>query len=937
MATREEYMNALRKADQAGDTAAAKAIARKIQSIGTSSEPEKGGGMLSFFNKKIASIAGAPVDAISGAIRSIGGGGVPDPRLVTQGLPQRGSPEQSEAARAGAESILPADNFGGTQSVRRGMANIGAPTLDRGPETTAEHIGDIGADALAFTAPLLKIGQSAQALGKVPSVGRGIAQDLSKFYTKKPVTAALSEAGGVAGAGLMRSVAEDTEMGPTASFLAETGGAVVGSVVAPLSNPFKAYSLAMKGLRKITTSQIMPWTKVGGKRRAAIRLQSLHDDVPASIKAINDHKAGYLTPAARSGDREALSLEKEILALDPSKQTAFAKRASEAENALAESLVGVGDQRDLASFVADQRRRMFDALDQIVGYSKKEADDAITRLGSEIDADQASRIKVEAMQLSQDAGKRQERIVWGAIPPKMEVPSGSYSAKASDILSKTSSSEYPDIPNTVHAFVKKLKADQIKAARALLKANKVPKKQWGKRIKEMEAAGELPEVTTINELDGQYKKLGDIMSKPNQNSKTIQVAKELREAILSDMDMIQGTEAEKALVGTARAFSKRMNDVFDVDPVASSLKKGSGGRRDIPEELAFNKSVGRGGQQGASDQRRIAKTGTFAETEGFGIADTTAVDAIDISLRNKFIDEAVIDGDFNISKAKAFLKKHSQTLEQYPQTRKQIDEFLKSADDLVLKSKESAARKKEALMASNKGTRIIEGAAVDEVGKAINSHSPVDQINVLLAATEGNQRAIQGLRAATGEWLKNAVTTGKKNDASGFPIIDGAKLKLILGDNKKRWALNRIYGKDGMNRLKRISHELDLIDRQSRSKGGIEISPDKPGFLLQLGGTLIGTRLGASMAGKRGSALKLASEGSNIMQRFMNHMIKGQMRQVLIDAVDDPKLYKALLEYNVKLPAAQKGQMEATLNAWMIQRGLHMLPEDELLTNTAEQ
>ena len=161
-------------------------------------------------------------------------------------------------------------------------------------------------------------------------------------------------------------------------------------------------------------------------------------------------------------------------------------------------------------------------------------------------------------------------------------------------------------------------------------------------------------------------------------------------------------------------------------------------------------------------------------------------------------------------------------------------------------------------------------------------------------------------------------------------MIDGSHLARILVDPKIGPALKRVYGRDGMTRLKRISNELYLIDRQYRAKGGVEITPDKPGWLLQLGGTLIGTRVGAKFAGARGSALKLASAGSNTMQVFMNHMMKGQMREALKDSLDDPKLYTALLKHNLKMPKRERLKLEMTLRAWMLGSGAHLFTEEEL-------
>ena len=913
MTTRDEYVNALRKADAAGDVAAAKAIARKIQSIGspatTPAEAEREpGGFLAFFNKKIASIVGAPVDITSGIMRNLPIGGTPDPRLVRFGLPQRASPEQSAEARKAREALAPEDSFGGSESVRRGLAATGAPTPDRAPETALEHMGSIAGDAVAFTAPIVKFGQGATALKQV-GTGRAIAKRVSDFHAKSPVTAAVSEAGGVVGAGLMRDVAEKNELGPGASMGLEVAGGVAGSVLAPVATGVSALKMGFASFRALGADGVMPWTRKGGTVRAARHVQALADDPVAAAEAVTKHQEGYLSPAARTGDKELLALEKEIIQLDPSKATALAARGSTAANVLARSLGGEGDVRDLASFVSDQRRRLFQAMDDSVSLAKKQANQLIERAGSKVDADTASRITQEAMDISKDAAKRQETILWDAIPETASVPFKNFRKTYESIVAKTASSLKGSIPREADEFLRTLKDPKT-----------------GEFIKK---------TTTVNELDGQYKALGEFIQQAERrpSSTAAGIARRLRSAILKDMEDVIGTDAEKALVGTARAFSRRLNSVFKDGPVGDVLKRGAGARLDIPAELALKKTVEAGGQTGAFAQRAIQDTGEFAAREGFGPVETQAVDNVDQFLRSKFTDAAIKDGDFNPPAAKSFLKKHGQTLDKYPETKKQIEEFIQSADAFIEKGKSTEAFKKAATKASSSVQKIVEGDVVNEVGKAMKSPDPVAGIEVLINTAKGNEKAMQGLRKATGDWLMDSITTGRISDASGLPVIDASKFIRTVNDPKIRPALGRIYGK-GMSRLDGIGKRLHLLEKQAKSKGGIVIDPDEAGWMLKLAGTWAGTRAGAKL-GKGGASLKLASAGSNIMKTFLDTMMKGQMRKVLLDAVDDPELYKALLTHNLKDPVAQ-AKATSLLKTWMLGTGSHYFTPEQLKDISAE-
>jgi hypothetical protein len=96
------------------------------------------GGYIPFLNKTLAGI-GAGVDLFAGALRNS-----PYPGQFS------GQPPPEKVG--GLAAAIPEDSFGGTQSVRRGMANIGAPTPDRGPRTTLEYMGQ----ATAVTVPSLQ-------------------------------------------------------------------------------------------------------------------------------------------------------------------------------------------------------------------------------------------------------------------------------------------------------------------------------------------------------------------------------------------------------------------------------------------------------------------------------------------------------------------------------------------------------------------------------------------------------------------------------------------------------------------------------------------------------------------------------------------------------------------------------------------------------------
>ena len=145
---------------------------------GEQAQTEGPGGGMSFFNKRLAETFGAPVDVISAGLSKIG----------------------IDAPEGGA--------FGGSQSIRRGMANIGAPTPDRDPETLAENIGSVGGEVGGMILPISK---TAQVMSTAPGVRGAIARAINEPMKTIPgaIGAASIETGGVIGAGTARDIAQE--------------------------------------------------------------------------------------------------------------------------------------------------------------------------------------------------------------------------------------------------------------------------------------------------------------------------------------------------------------------------------------------------------------------------------------------------------------------------------------------------------------------------------------------------------------------------------------------------------------------------------------------------------------------------------------------------------------------------------------------------------
>ena len=138
---------------------------------------EYAGGNMGFFNKGLANTLGAPVDMAGGAANELR-------RFsdFTAGLIEKGS--GMTLPRAGQADY--SNQFGGSNSFRRGMANIGAETPDRAPVTLAEQVFQGTGELVPYAFPALglasgskKVVDASSALGKVMTAGDFLAPEQS--------------------------------------------------------------------------------------------------------------------------------------------------------------------------------------------------------------------------------------------------------------------------------------------------------------------------------------------------------------------------------------------------------------------------------------------------------------------------------------------------------------------------------------------------------------------------------------------------------------------------------------------------------------------------------------------------------------------------------------------------------------------------------------
>jgi hypothetical protein len=224
-------MNALRKADAAGNTEDAKKLAAIAERLSKSPQLEKQGtGTMPFVNKAIAESVGAPVDLLTKGINLIPGVDIQTP-------------------------------VGGSESIKSGMEAIGIelPPEGREPQSIPEHIGRGVGEVASFMIPG---GAAAKYLSKSTGIAGRISNDIIKAMGKHPWLTMSSELSAGVGAGTARGAAAIETDSPAVQTGAEILGGVAGGV-APYATPFRLLQrFGMPVVRKLS----VPFTKCRGKK-----------------------------------------------------------------------------------------------------------------------------------------------------------------------------------------------------------------------------------------------------------------------------------------------------------------------------------------------------------------------------------------------------------------------------------------------------------------------------------------------------------------------------------------------------------------------------------------------------------------------------------------------------------------------------------------------
>lgn len=854
--------------------AIAKANARmRLQQEGSKDEPS---GLMPFLNKGIAQVLGAPVD------------------LVSAGL--------------GAVGVETGDAVGGSESIRKGMAAIGAPTPDRDPETTAEFIGSTLGEAAGFALPA---GGAAKLASKGSGVVAGLATGALESAAARPAATLAVETLGATGAGIGRQVAEEQELGEGGALAAEiVGGMGLGAL--PSLARAAPTALAAKGFKAAS----FPFTERGALERASARVQELAADPMKAAAAIDDLKGSKLLPSARTDEPGLMALEKSVLDRDPAEVARISTRTSDAVKELQDSVVASGKPSNAKDFIRKKRDRLQKAITARIESAADEAADALDLAGPNITAEDATILTRDALERSLADAKIQESQLWNAVDKSVKVPTTSMQRVYKDELSSLAAAQSNDMPNVARKVIGG-EADVAEEPLLLFTGR-------GEETIEVPSKVGVAREESMQEIDGLYKKLGEISTQARaaKEFNKARIAEKIRDAIIDDMKMAKGPSEAVANLQTARAFSRQMNEKFRKGPVGKILGYGREGGPQMAPELALETQIGVGGQRGELGRRAIAQA----------TGDAGAAEGIQQYLKNRFIADATVDGVVVPARAQTFMKKFGQMLENFTDLSAQLSTAV-NAEDVARRVTKRGDGFRRAMdrEAVSKTARFLNSPVNKEVDRIFQSPNPKKFMTEIAKTLRKDKtgEAMDGLRAGVSDYLIKQIET-QTTDIQGRTMLNGLKLERMLRNTDITDVLGVVFNKREMRNWDEFAKQIARFQKQSAQKGqSVAIIKDRPAWLLEKAAQVLGAKVGAKLSGTAGGSIQSAAIGSSTMRQILNNLTADKARQLIIDSIEDPELMKVLLTHRPGMSTRTKNRLENKLRLWMLGSGSRILNDEE--------
>lgn len=787
----------------------------------------------------------------------------------------------------------------GSKDIQNTMAQAGlAYKAGEEPKTAAYKAGNYTGTGLLFLAPWLKAGKEAATAGAyfLPTTGkagkltayagavqpqagtaRGIAQRIAAPFVTAPKTAYAGELVGGTTAGLGAYYGKEN-YGPTGEMI---GGVLGGIAPQPV----------LMNLSKISNyakTSMFPYTKPGGKAKAAQRLRTLAETVNIEETIAKEQKkvleSAKISPAKLSGDRHMLALEKAVLKEDPELYHKFQMDQANV-NAMARKEV-----EDLGGDVPIEQTQIYlqGRLDRIKNIMHESVTKAVTKAQRSMDnLNPVQRRKVANQVVGQQIdealtkSRAAEKEAWEAVDKTAKsTTSGLKDAFKGHLLDRTKSSDPEEIPAFVSTMLGKLKNGQL----------------LGGKYKPEET---IKDLTTFRSRLLNASRAEKAKDAPNWNK--VRILNDLQGAVLKD---VEGS-AKSSRIMEALTISRELNERFSGGVMNAIMgHEKTGGK--LASELTLE-AIKKGPKAAVEINRILA-------------ASPKSLDAMEEYVKIQIAQSNIIKGSkINLPAAKKYMMDNEDVMDIFPDLKRAMNHAIGAEERAIGMTTKAAARIKALEgTAAAKIAGAKPGRVLSEIMTSPNPEQAMGKI-----VSQSNEIGRNGLKNDVADFLLSKSRTGAF-DENNAPILSGRKFYNELKNNRN--VFSKVYDKNEMKRLDTIAETMikneglkDLPD----IGGVIEAKRTPLSWLIEVMAVRGGSKMGA---GTHGAALKTAQMAGNVARNILGDLDTGRARQLLKDAIQDPELFKALITDHTT--QAQIQRFTKLYHGWLMTNAMQNIDEN---------
>lgn len=740
------------------------------------------------------------------------------------------------------------------EGMKQGMSSLGIDVAQGAPQGAMEGMARGAGLAAGSIIPASLVARIASVVpGAVGMMGR----DAFASMATKTGTVAEIGAGAVSGgiAEGARSAGAPGWLADSLAVVAPIGAVAGGAALARgVGATAKALPLTGAAIRagQATIKAMAPMTAAGAREVAKTRLRNLAggEDRAAELGGMIDPQdALKRTPAQQTGDENMLGLEAAGAAESPvMRERLAARRAETGQAAVAGVQAGSGRIADTRAYFTARLTEVKDGMKSRLDRVMQMATEAVDAVGPRASETGNATALVGKIKTELDAALAREADLWNAVPRDARIATTKTQSAVDRIVKETPWAQRRDIPADLQAA-------------------------FGPN-------GALGDATTVAELHGLYSEMRRVarsaMAGTDQNKNRARIANDIAEAILSDLGAIGGESPAGRAINEARVFSRALHETFDQGAVGRILRRTIDGDEAVTPEAALARTVGRGGSQGVADAAKIEAAAPDAAGE------------ITDYLRGRFMDAVITpDGTFSPKRAAAFMRENRETLARYPGLVAEFRRALGSRNAAEAFAARTDARIKAAETGSTPA-RFNAGQEKDAIFAIIGADNPALAARSAVATARKDQsgKAVAGLKAAFSDYL-----IGKAGTEGG---LSAAKLAGLLADRQFVAAARQVYSGEEWANIQKIASALTRMETKPASVGGVinEGGNALIDYIVRMQAARIGGQMGG---GSMGGSLQTANIFTARARDMLGRLTNDKARQLLMDAIEDPALMRALL------------------------------------------